>query len=188
MFPVHFDLHIISHHTSIENLPFFYTQSRLAPDEDSQFAATRYVPALKSTLMALSNNELSIDTYPSLLPMPASATTPVSRSSGARNSAVSSVRKSTSGAASSARKSAGASSKWAANAGSSSLSASSSSAGGPIAFTGARHLVFMVGGLCYAEMRVAREVMEQTSREIILGSTSFLSANDFLDDIAKLSR
>ena len=139
--------------------------------------------------MALSNNELTFDTYPSLLPMPASATAPVSRSStssGVRNSAVASVRKSTSGAASSARKSAGASSKWAAN--SSSLSASSSGAGGPIAFTGARHLVFMVGGLCYAEMRVAREVMEQTSREIILGSTSFVSANDFLDDLAKLSR
>lgn len=162
----------------------------MAPDEDSQYAATRYAPVLKSTLMALSNNELSFDDYPSLLPMPASATTPVGRSSttgsGVRNSAVASVRKSTSGAASSARKSAGASSKWAAN--SSSLSASSSSAGGPIAFTGARHLVFMVGGLCYAEMRVAREVMEQTSREIILGSTSFLSANDFLDDLAKLSR
>ena len=162
----------------------------MAADEDSQFAATRYVPILKSTLMDLSNNELSFDTYPSLLPMPASASTPVNRSSatgsGARNSAVSSVRKSATGAASSARKSGGASSKWAAN--SSSLSASSTSAGGPIAFTGARHLVFMVGGLCYAEMRVAREVMEQTSREIILGSTSFLSANDFLDDLAKLSR
>jgi succinylarginine dihydrolase len=136
--------------------------------------------------MALSNNELSFDTYPSLLPMPASAATPVSRTSGARNSAVASVRKSTSGAASSARKSAGASSKWAAN--SSSLSASTSSTSGPIAFTGARNLVFMVGGLCYAEMRVSREVMEQTSREIILGSTSFLSANDFLDDLAKLCR
>jgi hypothetical protein len=30
--------------------------------------------------------------------------------------------------------------------------------------------------------------MEQTGREIILGSTSFLSANEFMDDLGKLSR
>jgi hypothetical protein len=170
-----------------------HNKSRLAPDEDSQYAATRYVPLLKSTLQALSNDELSLETYPSLLPMPVSATTQAGRSSttGVRNSTVSSARKSTSGAASSVRKSVGASSKW--NANSSSLSSSSTSggnsrSGGPTVFTGARNLVFMVGGICYAEMRVAREVMEQSSREIIIGSTSFLSANEFLEDLTKLSR
>jgi Sec1 family len=145
--------------------------------------------------MALSNDELSFEVFPSLLPMPASSSAQAGRSStlggGARNNPVASARKSTSGAASSARKAGGPSAKWSAN--SSSLSASSagsanSRSGGPIAFSGARHLVFMVGGLCYAEMRVAREVMEVSSREIVLGSTSFISANEFLDDLGKLSR
>jgi Sec1 family len=141
--------------------------------------------------MALSNDALSLESYPSLLPMPVSSTSQAGRSSttGVRNSAVTSARKSTSGAASSVRKSVGASSKW--NANSSSLSASSTGStrsGGPTVFTGARNLVFMVGGISYAEIRVAREVMEQTSREIIIGSTSFLSANVFLEDFSKLAR
>jgi Sec1 family len=163
--------------------------SRLAPDEDSQFAATRYVPAIKSILTDLCNDELSIESYPSVLPMPATASSQAGRSSGARNSTVSSARKSTTGAASSARKPGGASSKWAANSSSLGSSASSTSrTGGPLALTGARNIVFMVGGLCYSEMRVAREVMEQSSREIIIGSTSFISASEFIDDLGKLCR
>jgi syntaxin-binding protein 1 len=163
--------------------------SRLAPDEDSQFAATRYVPAIKSILTDLCNDELSIEAYPSVTPMPATSSTPAGRSSGARNSTVSSARKSTTGAASSVRKPGAASSKWAANSSSLGSSASSgASRGGPLALTGARNIVFMVGGLSYSEMRVAREVMEQSSREIIIGSTSFLSASEFIDDLGMLCR
>jgi Sec1 family len=162
----------------------------LAPDEDSQFAATRYIPVMKSILTAMCHDELSFESYPSVLPMPTPSSSPAGRSSSgaARNSStINSARKSTSGAASSVRKTVGASSKWGANAGSS-LSASHTGGAGPVAFTGARGVVFMVGGLCYPELRVAREVMEQTGREIILGSTSFLSANEFMDDLGKLSR
>jgi hypothetical protein len=168
-----------------------FSNSRLAPDEDSQFAATRYVPAIKSILTDLCNDELSIESYPSVLPMPTSSSSQPGRSSGARNSTVTSVRKSTTGAAASVRKAGGSTSKWAANSGGSlglSAGSSTSRTGGPIALSGARNIVFMVGGLCYPEIRVAREVMEQSSREIIIGSTSFLSAKEFIDDLGKLCR
>lgn len=169
---------------------YFRFNSRLAPDEDSQFAATRYVPVIKSILTDLCNDELSIESYPSVMPMPTSSSSQAGRSSGARSSAVSSARKSTTGAAASVRKAAGASSKWAANSSSlgSSAGSNTSRTGGPLALTGGRNIVFMVGGLCYPELRVAREVMEQSSREIILGSTSFLSASEFIDDLGKLCR
>lgn len=44
-----------------------------------------------------------------------------------------------------------------------------------------------MGGACYPELRVAREVMESESREIIVGSTAFVTAHDFLADLQKLA-
>jgi syntaxin-binding protein 1 len=149
--------------------------SRLAREEDSEFAATRYVPALKSILEALCNDELSMEEYPSVTPMPAQSAAPAGRTS-ARTS------RKASGAAASARKATGPSSKWSSNTGSTLGTRSV----GPVNYTGARYLVFMMGGLCYSEMRAAREVMESESREIILGSTAFLSAGEFMEELGRL--
>ena len=135
------------------------------------------MPVLKSILEALSNDELSMEEYPSVTPMPIASASQAGRSNNARSS------RKASGAATSVRKSAGASSKWATN----SSSGGGKRSGGPANFNGARNMVFMIGGLCYPEMRVAREVMESESREIIMGSTAFLSANDFIDDLGKLA-
>lgn len=90
--------------------------------------------------------------------------------------------KKASGAAASARKNTGASLRWAG----SSRTSEGKRPGGPVNFGGARNMVFMIGGLCYPELRVAREVMENELREIIVGSTAFLTANDFIADLGKL--
>lgn len=150
--------------------------SRLAPEEDSEYAATRYIPALKSILVALTTNQLSMTEYPSVTPMPTPSAVPAAGRT--------SVRASKSGAAASARKSAGASSKWSGNSGGGGAGNRSS---GPVNYTGPRNLVFVIGGLCYPEMRAAREVMEIESREVIMGSTAFLSANEFVEDLTKLA-
>jgi hypothetical protein len=141
----------------------------------------RYVPALKSILEALSNDELSLEDYPSVTPMPTPSASQAGRSNTARGS------RKASGAAASARKNTGASSKWSANSNAGGPSGSGKRSGGPVNFLGARNMVFVIGGMCYPEMRVAREVMENEAREIILGSSAFLSANEFLDDLGKLA-
>ena len=134
------------------------------------------MPVLKPILEALCRGELSLEDYPSLLPMPDSAVAKAGRATASARSS----RKS-SGAASSARKNVGASSKWATS------SRDSKRAAGPVNFSGPRHIVFMVGGTSYTEMCVAREVMANESSEIILGSTAFLSPREFLDDLTKLA-
>lgn len=137
--------------------------SRLAQDTDSEYTAVRYVPLLKSTLEALVNGELSFDDYPSVTPMPAQ---------------VSSRKTSKAAAVSSARKRDGGTSRF---------KARNERSTGPTNFSGGRSIVFMVGGACYPELRVAREVMETQSREIIMGSTSFITTIDFLDDLGQLA-
>jgi len=49
-------------------------------------------------------------------------------------------------------------------------------------------MVFMVGGMSFSELKVARDVMNKESREAIVGSTAFLSAGDFIDDLALLGQ
>jgi hypothetical protein len=43
-----------------------------------------------------------------------------------------------------------------------------------------------VGGLCFSELRVTREVMSKESKEIIIGSTHFTKPTDFMQDLSKL--
>lgn len=152
-------------------------RSRYAtPDDDEEFESSRYMPAMKPILEALCHGELSIEEFPSVMPMPASSVNKVGRTSanvrGSRNA---------SGAAASARKSAGASSKWASNARETKRST------GPINFSGPRTIAFMVGGISYSEMCAARDVMESESSEIIVGSTAFISPKDFMNDLSKLA-
>lgn len=58
---------------------------------------------------------------------------------------------------------------------------------GPTHYVGGRNIVFMVGGLSFAELRVIRDVMERESREIIAGATKFISPGEFIDDLKTLT-
>ena len=155
---------------------FWFLSRYAAPDDEDEFESSRYMPAMKPVLEDLCRGELSIEEFPSVMPMPASATSKAGRPT----ASVRSSRKS-SGAASSVRKSVGASSKWASNARDTKRSA------GPISFSGPRTIVFMVGGISYSEICAARDVMENESSEIIVGSTAFVSPKDFMGDLSKLS-
>ena len=108
---------------------------------------------------------MSLDDYPSVIPMPSSASTSSSATS-----------------ARGARKKKGATGKW-----SKTGSTSGGKSGAASNFTGGRNLVFMVGGMSYSELRVCREVMEKESKEIIAGATAFVSPNEFIDDLATLA-
>jgi syntaxin-binding protein 1 len=130
----------------------------------------------------LVHNELSMDDYPSVLPMPDMPSTQGgSAASGKRGGGGGSARGSRAGQASSARKAGGPTSRW----GKSSTRPAASS--GPKSFSGGRAIVFMMGGLSYSEMRAARQVMEKESREVVIGSTAFVSPKEFVDDLATLS-
>jgi syntaxin-binding protein 1 len=49
-----------------------------------------------------------------------------------------------------------------------------------------RQIVFMAGGMCYSELRSAREMMNSTGAEIVIGSTRCISPKDFTDDLHSL--
>lgn len=100
------------------------------------------------------------------------------------NSARSSARSSRRGEGSSARKSAGATSRWSKSSSIKEVNRST----GPTNFVGGRCIVFMVGGMAYSELRVAREVMSKESREIVTGSTVFVNADGFMEDLAHLAQ
>jgi syntaxin-binding protein 1 len=144
-------------------------------DEESEYASSRYSPPLKAILYDLATNQLSIDEYPSVIPMPISSTSQSTVSGSARRRS-----KATEG---SLRKSkGGATDKWS-KLGSSQIKPSTNGAN----FTGGRNLVFMVGGLSYSELRVARDIMERESREIITGTTKFINPSGFLEDLHTLA-
>jgi syntaxin-binding protein 1 len=141
-------------------------------DDESEYASSRYVPTLKSTCVELVSHQLSMEEFPSVVPMPDQQS-----SSG---SAVSARRRGK--PADSARAKPGATSKWNRTGNGEAVSKSGSH------YVGGRNIVFMVGGISYSELRVVREVMEKESREIIVGSTSFLSPSEFLKDLASLTQ
>ncbi len=142
-------------------------------DEESEYASSRYVPPLKGILTDLVLNQLSVDEYPSVIPMPMSAT---SSSAGAG-----SARRRGKGASDGGtRKKGGATDKWG------KLGTSTLSPNNVGNYVGGRSLIFMVGGLSYSELRVIRDVMEKESREIIAGSTKFVSPTEFVEDMHTL--
>jgi len=155
--------------------------SGAASDEESEYAASRYVPALRTILEELTGNRLSMEDYPSVLPMPDQVPTQSAPSSSARGSSARSSRSSR--GAGSARKSTGASSRW-----SKSTASDNKRSSGPTNYSGGRCIVFMMGGMSYSELRVSREVMTKEAREIVVGSTTFLSPDDFIDDLALLGQ
>eukprot|EP00980_Cylindrotheca_fusiformis_P017848 scaffold5653_cov147-Cylindrotheca_fusiformis.AAC.10 len=138
-------------------------------EDESEYASSRYVPMLKDILNELVTNALSLDDFPSVVPMPPSAAT----ATGSAKSARSARDKS------SARKNKGSTGKWGRG--------DAKSGNQAIAFTGSRNLVFMVGGLAYSEMKVARQVMQKESREIMIGSTDFMNPEDFMKALESLA-
>jgi syntaxin-binding protein 1 len=154
----------------------------LISNENSEYAATRYKAPLKSILEDLAHNELSMEVYPSVLPMPEQGLSSSANSSRS-NASARSARSKRGEAVGSVRKKAGASDRWA-----KSSSGTGSRTAGPSTFTGGRCIVFTVGGMSYSEIRLAREVMNQESREIVVGSTAFVSPDEFLKDLELLGR
>jgi hypothetical protein len=111
-----------------------------------------------------------MEEYPSVVPMPDMPSS---------SSAAGSARRGGS-AKGSARKKKGASSKFTRSTG---AETSSGSVGN---FQGPRGIIFMVGGISYTEIKVSRDVMEKEGKEIIVGSTSFLSPAEFLSELESL--
>ena len=122
-------------------------------NKNSEYAMSRYVCNLKGVLEEMTSDKLSIEEYPSILPLPSGSTN-------------------VSGSARSVRRDKQ-NNKW------------GNSAATP-KFTGGRNIVFMVGGVCWSEIRSCEEVMKDSGKEIICGSTHFLKPEDFLDSIKSL--
>jgi syntaxin-binding protein 1 len=72
------------------------------------------------------------------------------------------------------------------NAFSASTATQSTNVGKKKAASGGRQIVFMAGGMCYSELRSAREVMNTTGTEIVIGSTRCITPKDFIDDLNSL--
>ncbi|CAM9411508.1 unnamed protein product [Pylaiella littoralis] len=58
---------------------------------------------------------------------------------------------------------------------------------GGITYSGARVIVFFIGGVCHSEMRAAYEAMHAHGREVIVGGTTFLPPAGFLAGLSGLA-
>jgi syntaxin-binding protein 1 len=134
-------------------------------ESDSEYSSSRYVCLLKPILEQAAAGKLSVDQYPSVMPLP---------------DAEAVLGQSASGAAKSVRKAGTASSKW-----QSQSTASNASVKKKTSYSG-RQIVFMAGGMCYSELRSAREVMNASGTEIVVGGTRFITPKDFLIDLNNL--
>ncbi|KAL9188215.1 hypothetical protein ACHAXT_006593 [Thalassiosira profunda] len=133
-------------------------------ESESEYSSSRYVCLLKSLMEDAASGNLSVDEYPSVMPLPdAEAMLAPSSSSKAK-----SVRK----------LSTSTNSKWA--------KTSTGSDKGKKAH-GGRQIVFMVGGMCYSEMRAAREVMASKGTEVVIGATGCIAPADFISDLNSLA-
>ena len=146
-------------------------------EDEGEFSAGRYKPILKKILQGAigAGDPLSFEDFPSVMPMPESAA-----GTGAAASARG-KKKGNTGVQGSARKGGG-KQRWNKAHGGNTKGKSTAQS-----FVGNRTIVFTVGGMSYSEMRVARQVQAEESREIIFGSTAFVTATDFVDDLSKLS-
>lgn len=117
---------------------------------------------------------MSLDEYPSVIPMPSNA-----MSSSSKGVSASSARRRKGGEGSARKKKGGTDSKF-------TKTGSSDKSGSSTHYAGARNLIFMVGGMSYTELGICRDIMEKESREIIMGSTRFVNPSEFIDDLATL--
>jgi len=140
-------------------------------DEDEELVSSRYPPVLKSILNSLvgDGEPLSFSKYPSVVPMP--------EASASSGTAASARKRGTVGTA---RKAAATTSKWVSSGGKAGKKSKHAQ------FTGGRTLLFMVGGMSYSEISIARDFMQKENCEIVCGSTEFRTASEFIDDLSAL--
>jgi len=141
----------------------FGNKKKSTADSESEYANTRYAPPMKYILDDLANHRLSIADYPATRELPES-----------HGSGTTSARRS----AGSARPKGHATSRW--NKTKQDDAAES--------YQGGRIIVFVIGGISFSELRVAREVMKKENKEVIAGSTYFTSSAEFIDDIRRLAK
>ena len=133
-------------------------------ENESEYSSSRYVCILKSIMQDACSGNLSVEEYPSVMPLPdAEAMLGPSSVSKAK-----SVRKR-------------ASASWTQSSVGSSLSSQ-----GKKKSHGGRQIVFVMGGMCYSELRAAREVMNASGTEIVVGATRCISPKDFAQDLHSL--
>lgn len=136
-------------------------------DAESEYSTSRYVCLLKMIMQEMNEGTLSLEEYPSVVPMPDEGSSSGTAAS-ARN------RQSISG---SARRDTSRASRW------------SRQEAKPVkrnTYSGARQIVFMAGGLCYSEIRSVYEVMESGEKEFIVGGTRFLNPRQFARELSTL--
>jgi syntaxin-binding protein 1 len=56
-----------------------------------------------------------------------------------------------------------------------------------VQLSGVRYLVFIAGGVAYPELRVAYELMQKESREVIIGSSHLINPDTYLVDVGALN-
>lgn len=139
-------------------------------ESDSEYASSRYSCELKVILQRMQDGNLSLEDYPSVLPMPDEGTPWNGRKSCSENRRhLGSVRQVTNTKFRSSSRS---------------YSVSDHKIGGK--FFGARQIVFIVGGVCYSELRCAQELMDKGGPETLVGSTQFLGPKDFVEGMVTL--
>eukprot|EP00986_Skeletonema_menzelii_P019174 scaffold27078_cov168-Skeletonema_menzelii.AAC.4 len=137
-----------------------------AIESSNEYANSRYVCVLKAIMDKAAKGNLSVDEFPSVMPLP---------------DAEGMLAPSSLSKAKSVRRVTSSSSKWAG-------SSSTNSQGSKKKGHGGRQIIFMAGGMCYSELRAAREVMADTNMEIVVGSNRFIKPLDFLIDCKNLSQ
>jgi syntaxin-binding protein 1 len=164
-----------------------YRKAIADDDPDCDFQGSRYTPLLKSILEDVCSKTLSIEDYPSVLPMPEDAYMQPTTGKGSVTSSRKGKAGVSSGAAASLRKGSGATSRWTASTVAISTTGNKK-AGGATYISGPRIIVFIVGGASYAELRTCRDITDQEGREVIVGSTALLSPQEFIEDLKKLQQ
>lgn len=127
-------------------------------ESESEYSSSRYVCLLKSIMQKMSENSLSIEEFPSVVPMPDMG--------------------SSSGTAASARRGGTATSRWAKQPSGSNRSGGK---GG-----GTRQIVFVAGGVCYSELRATSEMSNTSDKEFIIGGTRFVNPRQFVRELSTL--
>lgn len=130
------------------------------PEDGQEFTLMRYTCQTKSTVERLLNCELSVDEYPSVVPLPEGLAINAA-ATGAEKGTKAPVRKPPAGGG--------------------------GRPGAVTSYSGARTIVAFMSGVSYSEQRAMYELMLQYGREIVVGGTSVVGPKEYLDHIKALS-
>jgi len=129
-------------------------------ESDSEYASSRFACELKAILEEMQDNKLSLEEFPSILPMPYQS---VNSTGADANRMSTSVRSS-----------------------GSRFNTRSSTIDAGTKVSGARQIIFVAGGACYSELRCARDLTNKGGLETILGCTHFVNPKQFISDLSSL--